>query len=158
MRRKLQQQKPIKGCNPQSYHAVTRILSLTAFDLLDFSSIRSLEQMFCTEEKERRICRRDRASEREREREKRDAKEVQQRPPTSPVSENRLPFPPSHPAHPQNKLLPRKLPLTPHNFFKKKKKPKSTYTNNVQVFHQIFKFFFQNKFLILFLGGGGIPL
>jgi hypothetical protein len=127
MRRKLEQQNPIKACNLQSYDAVTRILSLTAFDLgFQLDKISRTNVLY--RRKERRICRRDRA--REREREKRDAKEVQQRPPTSPVSENRLPFPPTPPPPPpppKKKSLPRKLPLNPHKGGKKKKKKTSKY-------------------------------
>jgi hypothetical protein len=85
--------------------------------------------MFCTEERKEEFVV---VTERERDRD-RDAKEAQQCPPTSPVSENRLPFPPFRPCPPKNKPLPRKLPLTPT---KKKTKTQSISTSNVQVFHQ----------------------
>jgi hypothetical protein len=55
--------------------------------------------MFCTEERKEEFVV---VTERERDR-NRDAKEAQQRPPTNPVSENRLPFPPFRPCPPPKK-------------------------------------------------------
>jgi hypothetical protein len=117
MRRKLQQQKPIKGCNPQSYHAVTRILSLTAFDLLDFSSIRSLEQMFCTEERKEEFVV---AVERERERREMQRKCNNARPPAQ-CQKTDCPSPlPTLPT-PKTNYCPENSPSPPTIFLKKRK-------------------------------------
>jgi len=93
--------------------------------------------MFCTEEKERRICRSERASEREER-----CKGSATTPAHQPSVRKQTALPPlSDPARPQKNPCPENSPSTPTKEKNKKKNPQSTHTSNVQVFHKIFKFF-----------------